>query len=115
MDIERAKELISALAEGIDPITGEVLPPDHICNNAEIIRAFYTVLHKDNTEPKKKKTYESSGKRWTKEDDQLLKELFEQGEKISEIQRKFMRSRGSIEARLSKLGLVEGYNYWVHR
>ena len=114
MDIERAKELILALAEGIDPITGEVLPPDHICNNSEIIRAFYTVLRQEKTD-KKKKTYESSGKRWTTEDDQLLKQLFEQGVKISELQKKFMRSRGSIEARLSKLGLVEGYNYWVNR
>ena len=36
MEINRAKEIISALAEGIDPITGEVLPDDSVCNKGEI-------------------------------------------------------------------------------
>ncbi len=114
MNIERAKELVSALAEGIDPITGEVLPSDHICNNAELVRAFYALLNQVNTEPKNKK-HENACKRWTAEEDALLKQLYEQGVKISEIQRKFMRSRGSIQARLVKLGLAEGYNYWMNR
>ena len=58
---------------------------------------------------------ESAGKRWTAEDDKLLKELYENGVKISEIQKRFMRSRGSIQSRLAKLGIVEDYNYWVNR
>ena len=119
MDIERARELILALAEGIDPITGEVLPPEHVCNNPEIIRAFYTAFNfidsKSMPAEKKVKTYESAGKRWTEDDDKLLKELYEKGVKISEIQKQFMRSRGSIQARLAKLGIIEGYNYWVKR
>ena len=44
MDIERAKELLKSLAEGIDPLTGEVLPKDHVCNQSEMIRALYCVL-----------------------------------------------------------------------
>ena len=44
MDIVRAKEIVSALADGIDPTTGEVLPEDSIYNKGEIIRALYTVL-----------------------------------------------------------------------
>lgn len=119
MDIERARKLILALAEGIDPITGEVLPTEHVCNNPEIIRAFYTAFNnidsKSVVSEKKQKTYESAGKRWTAEDDKLLKELYENGVKISEIQKRFMRSRGSIQSRLAKLGIVEDYNYWVNR
>ena len=38
MDLQRAKELLSGLADGVDPLTGEVLPEDHVCNKAEIIR-----------------------------------------------------------------------------
>lgn len=30
MDIQRAKELLTALADGLDPLTGEVLPSDHV-------------------------------------------------------------------------------------
>ena len=44
MDLQRAKELLSALADGVDPLTGEVLPEDHVCNKAEIIRAFHCIL-----------------------------------------------------------------------
>ena len=45
MDIVIAKEIIAALADGINPITGEVLPADSVCNNADVVRAFYTVLN----------------------------------------------------------------------
>ena len=44
MDLQRAKELLSGLADGVDPLTGEVLPEDHVCNKAEIIQAFHCVL-----------------------------------------------------------------------
>ena len=110
MDIIRAKEIISVLAEGVDPFTGEMLPADHICNNVEVIRAFYAIIHQDNI----KKTYENAGKKWTQEDDALLIQLFNQGVKIGEIQKEFMRSKGSIEARLAKLGLIE-YSYFVRK
>ena len=113
MDIIRAKEIISTLADGIDPITGELLPAEHICNNPEVVRAFYTILQQDNV-TKQKKTYENAGKKWTKEDDALLKQLFEQGVKVSELQKKFVRSRGSIQSRLAKLGLIdEVFSYGV--
>ena len=37
MDLQRAKELLSGLADGVDPLTGEVLPEDHVCNKAEMV------------------------------------------------------------------------------
>ena len=30
MDISKAKEIVGALAEGTDPITGEILPSEHV-------------------------------------------------------------------------------------
>ena len=44
MDIERAKELLSALADGVDPLTGEVLDRDNVCNKPEIIRALHMAV-----------------------------------------------------------------------
>lgn len=32
MDVQRAKELLTVLADGVDPLTGEVLSEDHVCN-----------------------------------------------------------------------------------
>ena len=37
MDIDRAKEIVSALAEGIDPTTGELLPEDSVYNKGDIV------------------------------------------------------------------------------
>lgn len=112
MDITRAKELVSTLAEGVDPTTGEILPAEHVCNNVEVVRAFYTLLQQE-VPTSKKKTPANSGKKWTDEDDKLLKELFERGVKKSQLQKTFLRSRASIEARLVKLGLMqERFKFW---
>ena len=40
MDLNGAKGILKSLADGVDPLTGEVLPEDHICNQPEIIRAI---------------------------------------------------------------------------
>lgn len=45
MTIDRAKEIIVTLAEGIDPITGEILSEDNVCNKGEVVRAFYAILN----------------------------------------------------------------------
>lgn len=112
MDINRAKEIVSILAEGIDPITGEVLPTEHVCNNADVVRALYALLHEEKTH-EKKSVHKNSGKKWSEEDDKLLKDLFEQGVRKSELQKLFMRSSGSINARLVKLGLIEErFSFW---
>ena len=44
MDQEKAHSILSALADGIDPITGEVLPNDSPYNQPDVIRALFHVL-----------------------------------------------------------------------
>lgn len=44
MDVHRAKELLTILADGVDPLTGEVLPEDHVCNKGEIVRALHCAV-----------------------------------------------------------------------
>lgn len=51
MDINRAKEIIGFLAEGIDPATGEILPDSDSCNMVDVVRAYYTVLEFINSAP----------------------------------------------------------------
>ena len=71
MDLQRAKELLSGLADGVDPLTGEVLPEDHVCNKAEIIRAFHCVL-KSLPGKASKPQPENAGKPWNDADDAVL-------------------------------------------
>ena len=106
MDIIRAKELLSILAEGVDPTTGEILPEDSVCNKAEIVRALYTVLNSLDAKKPKKPLPANAGKPWTKADDNKLKERYEAGMSTKELSAEFERSSGSINSRLARLGLI---------
>lgn len=67
-----------------------------------------------NTQVKKKLTLEekrainkNSHKKWDKESEDLLIQLYNEGIKIGELAKRFERSRWSISKRLEKLGVVE--------
>ena len=109
MDIERAKELLKSLAEGIDPLTGEVLPKDHVCNQSEMIRALYFVLGElDGAKTKPAKAQpENAGKPWTPDDDAHLCQMFDDGATRRGMREYFKRSGGAIEARLVRLGKID--------
>ena len=114
MDINRAKEIISSLAEGIDPTTGELLDADNVCNKGEVVRAFYTViqvLDKKN----KKNMPENAGKPWSKEDEKLLIELYHSGASKRDICNTLKRTSTGIAARLVRLGAIENRDIFRNR
>lgn len=81
MDIQRAKELLAVLSDGVNPLTGEVLPEDDICNQVEIVRALNTVLRYLDNQPQKstKPSPDNAGKPWAVEDAEALSRMFDQG------------------------------------
>ena len=105
MDNARAKELVTALADGIDPFTGELFPRDHICNHPDIIRALHQILG-STQEIKKSPNAPNAGKPWLQAERDKLVDEFHSGMKISAIAKEHGRSRGSIESKLSHLGLI---------
>lgn len=46
MNLPEAIQYLSVLADGIDPLTGEQLPEDHICNRGERFVLFIRCLRK---------------------------------------------------------------------
>lgn len=106
MDIQRAKELLTGLAEGIDPLTGEILPSDSVCNKPEIIRALYCVIREPSVKPKKLQP-ENAGKPWTADDDILLCKMFDAGKNCREMRSYFKRTEGAIASRLVRLGKIK--------
>ena len=114
MELLQAKELLSILADGINPITGEILPEGDSCNQVEIVRALYKVLDylNDPNLPSRKPKPENSGKAWSDSEKEELANEFRSGMNLSEIARKHGRSRGSIEAKLAQMGLIE-YSYFT--
>lgn len=105
MDILRAREIIEGLADGVNPLTGEVLPPEDSCNQADVIRAFHTILSAL-SKKKQKPQPENAGKPWTSEDDRALSKMYEEGKTRKEICEYFKRSTGAITSRLVRLGKI---------
>ena len=107
MEIGRAKELLTILADGINPITGELLPDEDSCNQVEIVRALHSVIMELDNKNKTpiKKYRENSGKPWTEEEEKQLLEEYRVGLKVKEIAKAHERSNGAITSRLEKLGV----------
>ena len=115
MDIIRAKEIIAALADGIDPTTGEVLPDNSVCNKGEVVRAFYTVLNNLKVDKVKKNMPENAGKPWTEDDEDLLVNLYRSGTSKKDICNALQRTATGIAARLVRLGIIEDRDTFIDR
>lgn len=108
MEIIRAKELLEALADGVDPLTGEVLPASDSCNQPDIIRALHlAVAELERASKRMKSLPENAGKPWTPESDKKLLGMFDEGSSKRELCAYFKRTEGAIESRLVRLGRIE--------
>ena len=107
MDINRAKEILSALAEGVDPTTGEILPDNSVCNKGEIVRAFYAILNHLDEKQTKKNMPANAGKPWAKEDEDLLVKLYHSGAAKKDICKTLQRTEAGVAARLVHLAIIE--------
>lgn len=122
--MESHLKIIEALANGIDPLTGEVLPSDSLHNNPEVIRALFAVIDhiKDSSSkrPKIKKTLgqkrnenikkglpENAGLPWNEEQRNNLTEQFNSEVSRAELAEIHGRTVGAISSELKKLGLIE--------
>ena len=113
MDIVRAKEIVRALAEGIDPATGEVLADESVYNTPEVIRALFKMLETTaNIEPED--LLRNAGKPWSDKEDSCLRDEFESKMRIADIAREHGRTYGAIESRLAYLGLKKK-PFWLFR
>ncbi len=104
MDITLAKKIVRTLADGIDPTTGEVLPPESVYNAPAVIRALFTVLEQVEKEAPKD-PLRNAGKPWTAIEDDKLRDEFLSKIKIADIAKEHGRTYSAIESRLEYLGL----------
>ena len=103
MEINRAAELLRALADGIDPMTGQPLPDESVYNRPEIIRALHCVLQ-ELQERADSTAAVHAGRNWSTEEEAKLLQEYGMGLPIETIARRHGRSVGAIETRLSELG-----------
>lgn len=101
-------EIIDALMNGVDPITGEILDDDHLVYTREVkailVTAQTALVRKQEREKSRKP---SSGSRWTEEEDAKLIEEYKKGLSIKEIAEMHGRSSLAISKRLIDKSLIE--------
>ena len=106
-----AKKIIDALANGIDPETGEILLSQSTFNSPQVIRALFVAASaleraarradRDNSLPN------NAGRSWSEGEDKQLLVIFDSGTPVKEIAARHGRTLGAITSRLVRLGRIK--------
>ena len=103
-------EVIETLANGVNPVTGEVFPETSPYNHPVIIRALFAAIKAlqplNDGEGEERNLPENAGKPWSEEEDQLLAAAFESGTRVKAIATSHCRTDGAIVSRLVHLGRI---------
>ena len=114
MQLDAALPIVRALADGVNPVTGEAYPETSPYAEPRTLRALYSAVDLMAREVEREKRRErlpaNFGKPWSEGEDRLLVAEFDAGAAIPEMARKHMRTHSSIRLRLEKLGKIEPAN-----
>jgi hypothetical protein len=99
---------VKALADGVNPVTGEQYPQDSPYAEPRALRALFSAIDLMQREVEKERRRErlpaNFGKPWSEGEDRAIAEAFDTGAAIPDMARKHARTQGSIRLRLEKLG-----------
>ncbi|ALU42046.1 MULTISPECIES: hypothetical protein [Pseudoalteromonas] len=122
MDQQQVANIVYGLANGIDPITGEILPAQSPYNHPDVIRALFQSLQWQPKQKKVKKTLaqkqqdnldkglpENYGLPWSDEDIKQVLEQYKGSVEIDKIAITLARKPGSIIAVLNKQGVIDDF------
>ena len=101
--------MIRALADGVHPVTGELLPAESPIQSPDIICALYAAakaLEAQARTARKAAQPKNAGEPWTEKEDSALRQKFDRGQAVAEIAQAHGRTPGAITARLVKLQLI---------
>lgn len=119
MDRETVLHHLRAWADGVDPATGVTLPPDHPGQRPDALRVVFAALAllSSSSSPPVASLADANrrsaggprnaGRPWSADDDATLASGFDAGETIGALAGRLERTRGSINARLVRLGKIE--------
>jgi hypothetical protein len=110
MKQERARNILQALVQGVDPLTGDELPPGTILQQADVLRALLAgVAALEQTAARAQRRAQlpdNVGRAWTEDEEQTLIAAFKSRDPLPEIAARHGRTLRAIEARLERLGLL---------
>lgn len=107
MELEEAIKTIRALADGVNPETGEILPETSVCRAAPSVRALNRALAALIAQQEREKHRpQNAGKSWSRAEDEQVCEELRLGNDFTQIAKTHNRSVPAIVARLIKLGKI---------
>jgi hypothetical protein len=110
MQLDAALPIVRALADGVNPVTGEAYPEHSPYAEPRALRALFSAVDLMQREVEREKRRErlpaNFGKPWTESEDRALTAEFDAGVAMGDIARKHARTQSSIRLRLEKLGKI---------
>ena len=110
MQERRARQILQALIQGVDPFDGSELPSGTVLQQADVLRALLAgvaALEQDAARASRRAQLPRNiGRSWSADENSQLMDSFQAGENLAEVALKHGRTLRAIEARLEKLGLI---------
>ncbi len=110
MQERRARQILQALIQGVDPFDGSELPSGTVLQQADVLRALLAgvaALEQDAARASRRALLPRNiGRSWSEEENSKLVASFHAGEELADIAARHGRTLRAIEARLEKLGLI---------
>ena len=110
MDANQALAVVRSLANGVDPETGEVFPPESAYQRPLVVRALYEAAASlerfERFERRKAQLPAKTGVPWSEEEDRKLLAAFDAGRALQELAAAHERTMGAVRARLLKYGRI---------
>ncbi len=110
MDRLGARQILQALVQGFDPVSGAELPAGTVVQHAEVLRALLagiTALEADALRTRRRAQLPGNvGRPWSGEEEERLSAAFRAREELPAIAARHRRTVAAIEARLERLGLL---------
>ena len=110
MQEQRARKILQALVQGVDPATGAELEAGTVLQRADVIRALLAgvaALEQISARAQRRAQLpETGGLPWAADEERMLVSEFQSGDALADIASKHGRTLRAIEARLERLGLI---------
>jgi len=108
MNAAEALSLIRSLANGVDPESGEVFPPESPYQRPQVVRALYSAASAleqiERAERRKAQRPQKTGEPWSEDEDRKLLAAFDAGRGLQELAAAHERTTSAVRARLVKYG-----------
>lgn len=114
MDDNKALSIVSALANGVNPQTGEMFEVDSPYQAADVIRALYVAVralemsNRSKARGVRARMPGNAGKPWAEKEDVELLEKFDAGLSVAQLAQAHDRTLAGIQARLERHGRLPG-------